>query len=113
MTVEKEPKIKIVRCTVCGKEYNKYTRPMTYISQMGYQRTCSEECKMKLLENSLEIKKKRQKSRKQSVQVWLIFSLITGIIGAVIGGMIGSATWILIGFAIGFFVPTLLAMGCG
>ncbi len=110
MAVEKEAKIKIIPCIVCGKEYNKYTRPWGV-----YRNTCSEECKKiqkenikkEYAENMQQGREIRRERTKIKLIVGLIISLITGGIGAVVGtnwGIQGA----LIGFAIGFFATPVL-----
>ncbi|MFW9987886.1 MAG: hypothetical protein ACFFC3_04460 [Candidatus Odinarchaeota archaeon] len=115
---EKETKIKIIKCRVCGKEYNKYTRPR---GSYGAN-TCSEECEEALKggfepkslfwgEGTIKETLTKLKSPKTKLQIWLIISLITEVIGTLIGlgyGILGA----LLGFAIGFIAPTILYIIC-
>lgn len=112
---EKETKIKMKQCVVCGNEFNVYTRP--FIARF----TCSEECRgvnrARRQEAYRESQKKRkevQKKRRQNALIiYVIVSLITGIIGAFVGGylynamgMVGDPGMVmLIGFGIGLAIP--------
>jgi hypothetical protein len=106
--VEKEEKIKIIHWVVCGKEFNKYTKPWGL-----YRKTCSEECQ--------EIEKKKREARvkdikfieKESVKTWLTISFFAGVIGAIVGIIVWGILGIFLGFVIGFFAPTLLFIICG
>ncbi|MFX1469827.1 MAG: hypothetical protein ACFFB8_14315 [Promethearchaeota archaeon] len=110
--VEKEAKLKIIHCRICGKEYNKYSRPW---GLYGARYTCSEECqkvqRAAILEKIERARKIRRQKRKKNLQILLIVCLITGFIGAGIGGSLIGSLGILIGFLIGFFGPILIYIG--
>ena len=109
--VKKEVKFKIIHCRICGKEYNKYSRPW---GLYGARYTCSEKCqkvqKAAILEKIERDRKIRRQKKKKKLQILLIVSLITGIIGAGIGGSLLGPLGILIGFLIGFFGPIVLSI---
>jgi len=115
---EKETKIKMRQCVVCGKEFNIYTRPPLA------RFSCSEECRAvnrarrqeAYKEANKKRKEKQRKKRKNALIILLVVSIFTGIIGAMVGAYIydamnmvrGLEMVILIGFAVGFFAPFLI-----
>lgn len=113
---EKEIKVKIVQCRVCGKEYNKYSRPWGLYNRATCSDYCQNEFKKQLSEQRHQMREvKKQKAIRRLVIV-LVICVITGAIGAGIGGYIYNAMggygnpslFILIGFAIGFFGPMFI-----
>ena len=110
--VEKEAKIKIRKCRVCGKEYNSYKRPW---GLWGAKYTCSEECHtIYANKRKAEIKRAdedRKEKTKEDLKTWLIISLITAVIGALVG-IPGGILGILAGLGIGFIAPTIIYIIC-
>jgi hypothetical protein len=115
---EKQTKVKIVQCKVCGKEFNKYSRPRGLYNRA----TCSDYCQNEYRKQMTEQLNQKREVRKQKainkLVIMLIICLITGAIGAAVGGYIHNAMggygnpsmFILIGFGVGFFAPMFIYM---